>query len=109
MKRALILTVGTGTRPDTNIVRPLVKTIRHSHPDFLALAVSPASRPFAEAIVQEIPLSIDRFQIVQLTAPDDIKCVFQEVNGIIRQLRDRGFEPQKGLRPLLRGRILRLI
>jgi len=44
MKRALILTVGTGTRPDTNIVRPLVKTIRHSHPDFVAFVASSMSK-----------------------------------------------------------------
>ena len=32
-KRALIVTVGTGTRPDVYIVKPLVKTIKDSRPE----------------------------------------------------------------------------
>lgn len=95
MKRALILTVGTGTRSDVKITRPLIKTIRNSHPDFLALAVSAESKKFAEAIVQELALAGDTYRIIQLTLPDDVQAVFREINGVIREIMQRGFGPQE--------------
>ena len=95
MKRALILTVGTGTRSDVKITQPLIKTIRNSHPDFLALAVSSESKKFAEAIVQELALAGDRYRIVQLTLPDDVQSVFREINGVIRDTMQQGFGPQE--------------
>jgi CRISPR-associated protein (TIGR02710 family) len=91
LKKALILTVGTGTRPDTNIVRPLVKTIRHSRPDFLAFMVSSLSRKYAEEIARQLALEESQFKIYQLSSPDDIQSVFQEMNALVREIRKRGF------------------
>ena len=56
IKRALIVSVGTGTRPDVYIVKPLVKTIRDSRPDFLVLIVTNGSRIYGEAIAKELTL-----------------------------------------------------
>jgi len=95
MKRALILTVGTGTRSDVKITQPLIKTIRNSHPDFLAFAVSLESKKYAEAIVKELTLDERKYQIIQLTSPDDIQSVFREINGLIRNIMQQGFEPQE--------------
>lgn len=95
MKRAMIITVGTGTRPETNIVRPLIKTIRNSHPDFLALAVSSESKKFAEDIVQELALVGDKYRIIRLPLPDDVQSVFREINEAIRDIMQRGFGPQE--------------
>jgi hypothetical protein len=95
MKRALILTVGTGTRPETFIVRPLLKTIRNSHPDYLVLIISEASRQYAKEIVRELSLTEDQFRIVQLQFPDDIQNVFIEINGAVRGIIQRGFQPEE--------------
>lgn len=95
MKRALILTVGTGTRPDTHIVRPLIKTIRNSHPSYLVFIVSEASRQYAEAIVQQLALAEERFRIAQLRFPDDIQNIFTEINVVIREILQKGFQPQE--------------
>ena len=92
MKKALILTVGTGTRPDTDIVRPLVKTVRHSRPDFLAFVVSSVSKKYAEEIARQLGLEESQFQIHELTSPEDIQSVFQEINALIREIRKRGFD-----------------
>ena len=94
MKKALILTVGTGTRPDTNIVRPLVKTVRHSRPDFLALVVSSVSKKYAEEIARQLALEESQFQIHELNSPEDIQSVFQEMNALIREIRLKGFDCQ---------------
>src|SRR4030042_5999379 len=94
MKKALILTVGTGTRPDTDIVRPLVKTVRHSRPDFLAFVVSSVSKKYAEEIARQLGLEESQFQIHELASPEDIQAVFQEINALIREIRKRGFDCQ---------------
>ena len=57
MARALVLTVGTGTRPDVNIVNPLVKTVRDSAPEFTVLVASSVSRKFAEQVVSQAGLA----------------------------------------------------
>ncbi|MBM4330712.1 MAG: TIGR02710 family CRISPR-associated protein [Deltaproteobacteria bacterium] len=92
MKRALILTVGTRTRPDTNIVRPLVKTIRHSHPDFVAFVASSVSKKYAEDIARELGMDEKRHLIYQLNSPEDIQSVFQEMNALIREIQQKGFD-----------------
>ena len=94
MKRALILTVGTGTRPDTNIVRPLVKTIRHSHPDFVAFVASSMSKKYAEDIARELALDEKRYEIHELSSPEDIESVFREMNALVRKIRLKGFDCQ---------------
>jgi len=94
MKRALILTVGTGTRPDTNIVRPLVKTIRHSHPDFVAFVASSVSKKYAEDIARELGMDEKQYLIHQLYSPEDIQSVFQEMNTLIREIQRKGFDCQ---------------
>ncbi|MFH1090238.1 MAG: TIGR02710 family CRISPR-associated CARF protein, partial [Pseudomonadota bacterium] len=91
MKKALILTVGTGTRPETNIVKPLVKTVRNSSPDYVGFLVSAESRKYAEEIVKEVDLAEDAFSIVQLAQPDKIDQVFRAGNAMIRDIMARGF------------------
>jgi CRISPR-associated protein (TIGR02710 family) len=94
MKRALILTVGTGTRMETNIVKPLLKTIHNSHPDYLVFIASEASKQYAEEIVRELTWDEERFRIVKLRFPDDIQHIFAEINKVIREVIQKGFQPK---------------
>jgi CRISPR-associated protein (TIGR02710 family) len=94
MKKAMLMTVGTGTRPDVYIVKPLVKSVKHSRPDYLSLITSEVSKEFGEAIAQELNLDKAFYTVHVLQDADDIQSVFQEVNGIIRSLIQKGFPPE---------------
>lgn len=91
MKKALILTVGTGTRPDVNIVNPLVKTIRNSNPNFVVLLCSEVSAPIGEQIIVGAGLDGQQCQIHCLSDEDNLEMVCREANRIIRSVKDRGF------------------
>lgn len=91
MKKALILTVGTGTRPDVNIVRPLVKTVRDSRPDYTVFVATADSREHAETIAADLALEPSASCIKVLDRFDDVEAVFREVGKVIRDVFDRGF------------------
>ena len=90
-KRALIVTVGTGTRPNVYIVRPLVKTIKDSRPDFLVLVVTEASFNYGEAIVREVGLSKESHTVVTIKDFDDFQTVFRDINHVFRRLLVLGY------------------
>ena len=91
MKRALIVTVGTGTRPDVYIVKPLVKTIKDSRPDYLVLIVTEVSFSFGEAIAKELGLKDNSFSIEILKDFDDFQAVFRSINMVFDKLTTMGF------------------
>lgn len=94
-KRALIVTVGTGTRPDVQIFKPLKKAIEHYRPDFVCLAASVASRPNAEIIVRELALAPEVHSIAMLRDIDDFQAVFQDINAVFQVLFARGYAPDE--------------
>ena len=85
------MTVGTGTRPDVYIVKPLVKSIMDSRPDYVVLVVTQQSLRFGQDIVKELGLSEDSFSIEVLKEFDDFQSVFRSVNEIFEKLRKLGF------------------
>ena len=85
IKRALIVTVGTGTRPDVYIVKPLVKTIKDSRPDFLVLVVTEGSRTYGEAIIRELGLKDESYLLEELRDFDDFQAVFRDINRVFRR------------------------
>ena len=91
MKKALILSVGTGTRPDTNIVNPLFKTIKNSRPDYVGFLVSTDSRKFALEILDRFEPDEYEHGIVDLPNPDKIDEVFLAANRLIRDLMAAGY------------------
>ncbi|MFH1930157.1 MAG: TIGR02710 family CRISPR-associated CARF protein [Pseudomonadota bacterium] len=95
IKRSLIVTVGTGTRPDVYIVKPLVKTIRDSRPDFLVLIVTDVSRMFGESIVKELGIDQSGFMMESLKDFDDFQAVFRSINRVFRKLDEMGFSPEE--------------
>lgn len=94
MKRALIVTVGTGTRPDVYIVKPLVKSIRDSRPDFLVLVATPESRKFAAAILAELQWPQNSSEVKILNNFDDFQLVCREVNQVFDLLQKHGYKPE---------------
>lgn len=95
LKRALIVTVGTGTRPDVHIVRPLVKTIQDSRPDFLVLLVTKDSEKFGEEIRACLAWPDEAQMSVRLEDFDDFQAVFREVNQVFRRLAALGYTPDE--------------
>ncbi len=93
MKKAMIVTVGTGTRPDVNIVRPLVKTVKESHPDYALFIASKDSRKHAENIAKILRLDPSKWSLKVLSQFDDVEGVFLEVCETIRSMVRRGFTP----------------
>lgn len=91
IKRALIVTVGTGTRPDVYIVKPLVKTIKDSRPDFLVLVVTERSRTYGEAIIRELVLKDESYLLEELRDFDDFQAVFRDINRVFRRLTAMGY------------------
>ena len=94
-KRVLIVTVGTGTRPDVYIVKPLLKTIRDSRPDFLVLNVTDGGRIECEAIAKELSLDESSCLMESLQDFDDFQAVFRSINRVFRKLDEMGFSPEE--------------
>lgn len=90
-KCALIVTVGTGTRPDVQIFKPLKKAISHYRPDYLVLAASYGSEDNAKIIARELSLSSDAYRIAMLKDVDDFQAVFHNINEVFQELRESGF------------------
>jgi len=95
IKRALIVTVGTGTRPGVHIVKPLVKTIRDSRPDFIVLVVTEKSLLFGEDIVKELGLDKSSYVYEPLKDFDDFQSVFRRINHAFHKLHDMGFSHEE--------------
>lgn len=91
----LILTVGTGTRPDVDIVKPLLKTVKDSAPNFTAFIVSAESNKFAEEIVRQLNLSSQQFDIFVLSDSENLENIYSQINNWMRSLVLRGYSPQE--------------
>lgn len=91
MPHALIVSVGTGTRKDVDIARPLVKLVRQIDPDFVAFLVSAESEHVAHAVVAETDMSADSWQVLHVPDVDDIEVAFRVALAAIRTARDRGY------------------
>jgi len=96
MKRALIVTVGTGTRADVYIVKPLTKTVIDSRPDFTVFVVSAQSRDNALAVASALGLAEgSSFCIHLLDKRDDFERVFKDVNQLFRDLHRQGYAAEE--------------
>ena len=91
----LILTVGTGTRPDVNIVMPLLKTIKDSTPQFIGFIVSQESNKFAEEIIRQLEFPSLQFDILTLSDSDNLESIYSRINDWMRSLVARGYSPQE--------------
>jgi len=95
LKKMLILTVGTGTRPEVDIVKPLLKTIKDSSPKFIGFIVSQESNKFAEEIIRQLDLSSRQFDILTLSDVENLESIYSHINQWMRSLVARGYSPQE--------------
>ena len=91
----LILTVGTGTRPDVDVVKPLLKTIKDSAPKFIGFIVTRESNKFAEEIVRQLDLSSEQFDILSLANSENLESIYSRISEWMRVLATRGYSPQE--------------
>jgi len=91
MRRALALSVGTGTGPNANIVEPLKKAIGDVNPEFVCFLASSDSEKNAMAVASGLRLTDDSFQTRLLDNPDDVEAVFKEALQALRGLVRRGY------------------
>lgn len=83
MSKALVLSVGTGTRPDTDITQPLIKAIKSNNPDFVGFVTTLESRKFADVIIRKLSLPYEKTRILGLPNPDDLNDIFQKSRDFI--------------------------
>jgi len=92
-KKALVLTVGTGTREDTNIVFPLIKTVRNSNPNFTAFICTDESEKNARKIAQQLDFTEGKnFKNFKLRSADNLQECFTDIASAFRYLVKMGFE-----------------
>lgn len=93
MPLALVVSVGTGTRSDVDIVRPLTKMIRDVRPDYVRFLASNLSDVHAREVARQADLKPDTWTIDLVSDVNDVEAVFRDGLAAIRHLRDLGFVP----------------
>ena len=89
----MVVTVGTGTRADTNIVAPLVKTIEDSNPDFVVFVCTGESEKNTREIVRNLGIKENEdFKIFKLRTVDDLEKCFTDIAEAFRFLTKREYE-----------------
>lgn len=96
MKRVLLMTVGTGTRADVDIAKPLVKSIRNSRPDLTCLIVTDTSKEHGRRICREMGWTDGdgQWMMRRLPDPDNFEKVFLFVNETIREIAGKGYSTE---------------
>lgn len=94
MPRAMIVSVGTGTRPDVNIVNPLVKTVKDTDPKLVSFFVSKESEVFAEEVARQSGLQPGDSLFALVHNENDIQECFHTALQALHELRDKGYKPE---------------
>ncbi len=88
------MTVGTGTRKDSDITIPLKNTLERTHFQKVAFLVTSQSRRNARKVVEDEHIPEEKCVIVDVKDKDDINQVFESCCHAIEHLIDLGFESQ---------------
>jgi len=90
--KALVISVGTGTRASRQSIRSLaeaiVRSIRHHNPDKTYLVVT---RESMETTVPEILPKIKPmdYELIQISNPDNIQSIYEELRPRIKEIREQ--------------------
>ncbi|HDO41719.1 MAG TPA: TIGR02710 family CRISPR-associated protein, partial [Candidatus Bathyarchaeota archaeon] len=90
--KALVISVGTGTRASRQSIRSLaeaiVRSIRHHNPDKTYLVVT---RESMETTVPEILPKIKPmdYELIQISNPDNIQSIYEEIRPRIKEIREQ--------------------
>jgi len=91
MKKALVQSVGTGTRSDMDVTQFLKWHAQKSRPDFIVWVVSDESQAHAEQMAREMRLDADDYEIRRVMAFEDVEQVYRDCRAALRDLGGRGF------------------
>lgn len=93
MAKALVQSVGTGTRPDQDITQPLLWHWRKSGATYTVWIVSGESRKNADRMAQALKLSQEAYGICEIPDLDDMETCYRACREALRELARRGFAP----------------
>ncbi len=93
-RRGMALTVGTGTRPDSDIVAPLIKSIRDANPDVAMLVTTDASSPHAADLQRRFGRPHPRWEEQRLASPDEIGAAFRGCLNALRRVMALGVQAE---------------
>jgi CRISPR-associated protein (TIGR02710 family) len=94
-QKGMVMTVGTGTRPETDIVAPLLKSIQNANPDAVVLLVTDESSRHAADLRTRFGSPAPHWEERRLRSADLIHLIFQDCLDGIRWLIAQGLEPAK--------------
>lgn len=92
-RKGMVVTVGTGTRPDTDSVVPLMKSIQNASPDAVVLLVTDESARHAADLRARYGSPAPQWEERRLRSADLIDEIFQDCLEAIRWLAAQGLEP----------------
>lgn len=95
MKKALVLTVGTGTRQGSNIVDPLCKVVKGCNPNFTVFITTEISKSNAKEIASKCHLRKNEYRIVKLIDENDLEKVSFQIEGVINSLVAKRYKPEE--------------
>jgi len=91
----MVVTVGTGTRPETDIVAPLLKSIQNANPDAVVLLVTDESARHAADLRARFGSPAPHWEERRLRSADLIDEIFHDCLQAIRWLLDQGLTPKQ--------------
>ncbi len=91
MAKALVQSVGTGTRPDQDITQPLLWHWRKSGATYTVWIVSAESRGNAERMARALGLLPEAYGICEIPDLDDVEATYRSCRAVLRDLARRGF------------------
>jgi CRISPR-associated protein (TIGR02710 family) len=94
MAKAVVQSVGTGTRPDQDITQPLLWHWRRSGAAFTVWVVSAQSRVHAERMAQALGLVSETYRIEVVPDLDDVEAAYRACRMVLRDLGRRGYSPE---------------
>ncbi len=93
MGKAFVQSVGTGTRPDQDITKPLMWHWRKSGATYTIWIVSADSRGNAERMARTLGLPPEAYDICETPNLDDVEATYRSCRAALRDLARRGFAP----------------
>lgn len=113
MKTAFIATVGLGTGPESDVTKPLIKSIHEANPDYLLLFATPESADNAQKIIKDLKRNEQNSFIAEIEKKEDVEAIFKKMCEEITKLIESGYEPSNiisdfttGTKPMSAGLVL---
>ncbi len=113
MRNAFIATVGMGTGPESDITKPLIKSIQDANPDYLLLFATPESAANAQKIINNLQRNEQNSSVATIEKKEDVEAIFKTMCEEITKLITHGYEPSNiiadfttGTKPMSAGLVL---